>query len=739
MVQINTGILVKKDEIVEITASGEIFNGLVTFSPDGGYAPPTYGTTILPDISSNSLVGSINDFSTGDLLDDGTDINPAGISGEEVGYPGLFGPGYLGSRFIGVVQSDGNIYLAFNDYPLSDNTGSFEIRITVFSTYVISGKVTDLSGKPHQGVAISAGINLGLGTGTNENGEYELLIPEGTFSVWPYKEGYDFSPNQIDVTVPSENQIEYNFIGANWGGRPTPFLDLPFDYGDSIFGFLLAMSNSKAGGRINAWFDHKYPNYKDDDGSGIWLYNKIYDDEEDKQKHKITEKSYIYSYNSIFYDGHDGIDFSYKDPDLGDDKLDTQLDIYPAASGKVIDECHTCTTGFGNYVILYHEVDVGNGYFTRYAHLAEVDPEVIIKKGSHEIVSMDETLGTMGSTGSSSGPHLHFGVYRDNGDGEWNSNHDKKVDPFEYRLNTVDPWVEDNLGPVSYNLWKNIPTNQASFSGNSGAIVADRSDRISVTIPPNYFIGESVVELSPEPAPRPQFSLRSLGLSFWLRILQGLSIDAFTTTIAATSQIQVDADPLGLSVNYSDDQVQHLVESDLALYQWNDVDKFWDQLPSQVDVEGNVVSGSSLSVGVFDLQAPLTCPEDIQEPNDKYSLAHELNINGGGTKQLFDIQADEDWFIVQANSGWKYTLQTLNLAPSVDTKLDVYNKDLSILYQDNDSGDGEGASKLTWYASTSGIYYIRVSQDTGSTNGCSASYNISVLGDGRIYIPLVSR
>jgi murein DD-endopeptidase MepM/ murein hydrolase activator NlpD len=72
--------------------------------------------------------------------------------------------------------------------------------------------------------------------------------------------------------------------------------------------------------------------------------------------------------------------------------------IYAADSGIV--EVIGWGSGYGNQIIIDH----GGGKKTRYAHLSKF----YVSKG--EKVSKGETIAAMGSTGRSTGPHLHFEV-----------------------------------------------------------------------------------------------------------------------------------------------------------------------------------------------------------------------------------------------------------------------------------------------------------------------------------------
>ena len=59
--------------------------------------------------------------------------------------------------------------------------------------------------------------------------------------------------------------------------------------------------------------------------------------------------------------------------------------------------------GYGNCVIIDH----GNGVQTLYAHLSAISVQV------GDVLSAGDEVGKIGSTGNSTGPHLHFEVHVD--------------------------------------------------------------------------------------------------------------------------------------------------------------------------------------------------------------------------------------------------------------------------------------------------------------------------------------
>ena len=96
--------------------------------------------------------------------------------------------------------------------------------------------------------------------------------------------------------------------------------------------------------------------------------------------------------------------------------------VYATGDG-VVETTDINFSGYGNVIVIDH----GFGYKTRYAHLKE------IKVTAGQVVIRGDRIGTLGSSGLSTGPHLHYEVI--------------------YRGVQINPWnyLNPDISPEEYN------------------------------------------------------------------------------------------------------------------------------------------------------------------------------------------------------------------------------------------------------------------------------------------------
>ena len=129
------------------------------------------------------------------------------------------------------------------------------------------------------------------------------------------------------------------------------------------------------------------------------------------------------------YDGHTGTDFSIR----SFKSMDSGVCIYAMADGKVLKTRDGLFDRYkhwvgkpnpGNFVGILH----GSGYYTEYCHMQK--GSLLVKTGDK--VKAGQPIGKVGSSGYSSGPHLHIGIRDFRND---------VIDPFSAKCQTID----DNL------------------------------------------------------------------------------------------------------------------------------------------------------------------------------------------------------------------------------------------------------------------------------------------------------
>lgn len=92
--------------------------------------------------------------------------------------------------------------------------------------------------------------------------------------------------------------------------------------------------------------------------------------------------------------------------------------VYAPADGVVVKKGYH--GGFGNLL----EINHGNDVETKYGHLSKFN----VSKGQR--VKRGDLIGYVGSTGRSTGPHLHFEIHQKN----------KAVDPMNYIIEDIKPY-----------------------------------------------------------------------------------------------------------------------------------------------------------------------------------------------------------------------------------------------------------------------------------------------------------
>ncbi len=124
-----------------------------------------------------------------------------------------------------------------------------------------------------------------------------------------------------------------------------------------------------------------------------------------KQKDKLAHIPSVLPINIADYTMSSGYGYR-RDPVYGSSKFHEGLDFAASMGTSVFataDGIVTCAErkgGYGNCIDISH----GYNYLTRYGHLSEI----LVKNGQN--VKRGELIGKVGSTGKSTGPHLHYEV-----------------------------------------------------------------------------------------------------------------------------------------------------------------------------------------------------------------------------------------------------------------------------------------------------------------------------------------
>ncbi len=626
-----------------------------------------------------------------------------------------YGPPALSAdgRFVAFVSAAANL-------ADGDDNGMADVFIherADLPAYTLAGRIVDTANRPLEGVVVRAGPHSAT---TSSDGRFAFThITGGTYTLTAERSGYSFSPQRRTLSVVADI-AGADFVARSDGGPSLAFLGLPLGGRSSPAALWQALRDTDEGGLVDAWFDHDSPTYIKNDAVLLW---------DGRQRNTGRYNAVLGCYEGRCYDGHDGIDFPYRDPNPATPDVFEPVEIYPAAAGKVaatVSHCvagdRWCNGGYGNEVILDH----GNGYFTRYAHLARIGAPGAALPAQ---VGPGDVIGVMGSTGNSYGAHLHFAVHRDDGDGRWDGGEqDKPADPFGWAGAQPDPWAQAEDGAASRWLWLHHPNVEMFVFGSQGATLADLTGAIAVTVPPGALTGQVRLELAPgSPAALPQGAQRSLGRAFWLRVLDWYAPGAQTGADALAAQLDqaMTALPLTLSLDYAEADTRRLDMARAIVQRWDEASQSWLPLPTSIDERTRTVTAQANQLGHFDLQAPLRCPADALEPDDSYYAAAYIGQGDAPQRRLLDSADDEDWVRFDAQAGETRTVRIDDIAAGVRLTAEIYGLDGLTRLAAQSGATGQPLT-LRWTPPDEGTYFVRVKPAVDSAAGCDAGYTISI-------------
>jgi murein DD-endopeptidase MepM/ murein hydrolase activator NlpD len=211
---------------------------------------------------------------------------------------------------------------------------------------------------------------------------FDKNYPDGSW--WAHWGTFGFRPGSHNVHVAIDANNDYHDLNPNDDAR-----DFTVTPDESVPQFLIPLA-----GRPHA--DWEFLNYVDLDPTS--------------DGHMDTHRA-DYRGGNYTYDGHTGLDLML--PTFA--AMDAGIPVYAAARGTVVDsdEGHfDRSTSMNNTLpVNFVEIDHGGGWQTFYFHLRQ--DALPFHKG--DTVEAGQQIGWAGSSGDSTGPHLHFEVHH-NGD-----------------------------------------------------------------------------------------------------------------------------------------------------------------------------------------------------------------------------------------------------------------------------------------------------------------------------------
>ncbi len=434
------------------------------------------------------------------------------------------------------------------------------------------------------------------------------------------------------------------------------FLDLPWDYKGK------GLSFTDAALSINSFFDHEYP---------ILGVSRLLKEPIEAANSVVTFMGPTQT--NYYYSSHDGYDYGRKAQVLLGNP------VLAAASGSAT-YSHTSSTG--NTISIDHH----NGYETRYYHML---PDGLVTKSGPVEVSAGEQIGLVGSTGNSTGPHIHFMVVQDkNIDNKFSDNFpDGITDPLGWQSPAPDPWANytfnflghQKTGNISNYLYKE-DLDEKDFLVESNGL-STSFGKFNLTLPQNSSSSsEFVLNLKSASVQPPDKS--SAVIQQAIKILATDTSGNLINNFDQNYQVYYQAN----SEKNSDVKTARMV--------WSEDGVEWTAIPTIFNTQTRILTGTYDKPGIITAIARRL---DTLAPNTKANIIGKLNSDN---KYQGSIRLNLDVSDNPGGLGVSYTLYKIN-----GDDWNVYKKPIQITdpgsytvsYYSSDNDDNTEDIKTTTF------------------------------------------
>lgn len=391
---------------------------------------------------------------------------------------------------------------------------------------------------------------------------------------------------------------------------PKPFLELPFDYQSVGKTFDDVALNPYS------WFDHQYP-----------LQNECCNPPVVNYLGETVEK---------YYKSHNGYDYSLKNG------VELNTPVLAAASGTAAFKPWQKSGGAGNMIKINH----GNGYQTWYEHLSSEDL-LVSEENSSIAVNLGQQIGKVGMTGNTTGPHIHFSVFKDsNNDSSFDNELPFGVtDPLGWEGENSDPWSlwTNGIrgGNTSFNLFTNRAPLASFYIPNTGGTI--NTPQVDIIFPQNT--SGTPLNIILNKGPFESVSNSILGAA------PSLLLEAFDNHAQKIDQF---LKPVTLIYKYFDSNLENINEDSLKIYLLKTETNIWEPLPTILNKDNKTATSQ---INHFSRFALMGEAKDITPPQTDISVSGDISTDGWYRSSVkVEFKGEDN----SEGAGLKYTLFSLN-------------------------------------------------------------------------------